>query len=86
MHAHKCPDFDHGLVNPGDPMMEFCLCEPISSDQRIAAMNTCKVHCPACEGQDHHWMPNCDEDNGQPVMQCKHCEARRAYTDEDAEI
>lgn len=26
---HFCPDFDYGLVTPDDPMMEFCLCDPV---------------------------------------------------------
>ena len=33
MHSHHCPDFDMGLVNPGDPAMEFCSCDPISEMQ-----------------------------------------------------
>lgn len=83
MHSHHCPDFDMGLVNPGDPAMEFCSCDPISEMQAHLAKSPCKMPCAMCDGMDHHWMPDCDEDNGQPVMQCNHCEARRPYTDED---
>jgi hypothetical protein len=84
MEAHKCPDFDYGEVKPGTPEMQnFCLCTPISAEQRMLGMNTCRVHCSVCEGQDHHWMPDCDEDNGQPYMACKHCDARREYQDDD---
>ena len=86
MHAHKCPDFDHGLVKAGDPMMEFCRCDPVSEMQAKLAAEPCKMHCPMCDGMDHHWMPDCDEDNGMPVMVCKHCESRKPYTDEDEEI
>ena len=83
MHTHACPDWDQMQIKPGDPEMQCCLCDPISPEQRAAAMNTCKIHCTVCDGQDHHWMPNCDEDNGQPYMACKHCDARKEYADED---
>jgi len=43
---------------------------------------TCR-RCTDCEGQDHHWMPDCDEETGLPVMVCKHCEATREITDAD---
>lgn len=43
----------------------------------------CSRHCVDCEGQDHHWMPDCDEDSGEPVMVCKHCDATRPMTDSD---
>lgn len=69
-----------------DPMMEVCQCNPVSEMQAKLAAEPCKMHCPMCDGMDHHWMPDCDEDNGMPVMVCKHCEARRPYTDEDEEI
>jgi hypothetical protein len=84
MHAHKCPDFDYGVVKAGDPAMEFCLCAPISETHAHLASKPCEVGpCSVCDGMDHHWMPDCDEDNGQPMMKCKHCDARREYTDED---
>jgi len=34
---------------------------------------------------DHHWMPDCDELTGMPIMVCKHCDAQREMTDEDFE-
>ena len=37
----------------------------------------CLRHCSVCEGMDHHWMPDVDDDTGEPVMACKHCEAVR---------
>ena len=43
---------------------------------------TCR-RCTGCEGQDHHWMPDCDEETGLPLMVCKHCETTRPYTDDD---
>jgi hypothetical protein len=49
---------------------------------RIGA-DFCDVHCPVCEGMDHHWMPDCDEYSGEPRMVCKHCEAIREYTEWD---
>lgn len=82
MHAHLCPDFDFGLVKAGDPAMEFCMCSPVSEQQAHLASKPCLHDCGQC-GHDHHWLPDCDEDNGQPLMKCKHCEAAREYTDDD---
>ena len=39
--------------------------------------------CTMCEGLDHHWLVDCDDVTGKPVMVCKHCVATRPYTDED---
>lgn len=38
----------------------------------------CSVHCPSCEGQDHHWgrFGQVDE-SGDPVVSCRHCETLR---------
>ena len=43
----------------------------------------CARHCSICEGDDHHWTPECDDETGEPVMACKHCDAVRPYADED---
>lgn len=47
----------------------------------------CPRPCNICEGLDHHWLPDCpdDEDGGEPipVMACKHCDEVREYTDDD---
>lgn len=45
----------------------------------------CGIHCTVCEGSDHHWLPDCDEDTGEPIMVCKHCDATTEYFDEDDE-
>jgi len=45
----------------------------------------CGIHCSECDGEDHHWMPDYDDDSGEPIMVCKHCEAQRPLTDEDLE-
>ncbi len=40
----------------------------------------CDRHCSICDGQDHHWMPQCTNDDGDPVephMACKHCDVIR---------
>lgn len=38
----------------------------------------CAVHCSDCEGDDHHWGYYGGEDeNGEPVYSCKHCDATR---------
>lgn len=50
------------------------------------ALPPCVRHCEVCQGSDHHWMEECDE-NGEPVWVCKHCEATKpfdGYKDEDA--
>ena len=39
--------------------------------------------CSECEGADHHWIPEVDDETGEPVMACKHCPATREITDED---
>lgn len=43
----------------------------------------CERHCTVCEGQDHHWMLDCDEDTGEPIMVCKHCEKTVPYFDSE---
>lgn len=58
----------------------------ITAEQLMLAGRRCERHCSICEGQDHHWMPDCDEDSGGPVMVCKHCDARREVTDEDSDV
>ena len=50
----------------------------------IAASKPCRLHCSVCEWQDHHWMPECDDD-GDPLMVCAHCEAWREMTESDLE-
>lgn len=34
--------------------------------------------CTQCEGEDHHWMEDCDDD-GEPIWVCKHCDATKEY-------
>ncbi len=41
--------------------------------------------CTDCEGEEHHWMVECDDDRPQGVMGCKHCLATRPITDADLE-
>lgn len=36
-------------------------------------------HCSVCEGQDHHWLEDFDEDTGEPIWACKHCDATKEY-------
>lgn len=43
----------------------------------------CARHCTVCEGMDHHWLPECDEDTGEPIMICKHCDTTRPMTEAD---
>lgn len=57
----------------------------ISFKGELLAREPCAAHCSNCEGMDHHWMPDCDELTGMPIMVCKHCDAQREMTDEDFE-
>jgi hypothetical protein len=50
----------------------------------ILATKPCARHCTVCEGVDHHWLAECDDD-GMPLMVCKHCEAWREITTDDLE-
>ena len=54
-------------------------------DEVVLIREVCARHCSVCEGMDHHWMPDCTEEDG-PLMVCKHCDAVREYTDEDDEF
>jgi hypothetical protein len=47
-------------------------------------VDICERHCSICEGQDHHWMEDFDEESGDPVWICKHCERTKPYDDDDA--
>ena len=49
---------------------------------RVAGRRACR-RCSDCEGSEHHWMPDVDDETDEPVMVCKHCEATREMTDED---
>jgi hypothetical protein len=42
--------------------------------------------CTVCEGEDHHWLEEVDDDHPEGIMACKHCPATRPITDEDVEI
>lgn len=51
--------------------------------RETAEVRACR-QCSVCEGQDHHWMYVGDEDEaGEPVISCKHCEATRPIQDDD---
>lgn len=40
--------------------------------------------CADCEDQEHHWNYYGDEDEaGEPVMSCKHCNATRPIEEDD---
>jgi hypothetical protein len=52
------------------------------ADEATLISEVCAVHCGVCEGMDHHWMPECDDD-GEPVMVCKHCPAVREIDDDE---
>lgn len=39
--------------------------------------------CSECKGQEHHWLQDIDE-NDNPILICKHCEATMPYEDCEA--
>lgn len=45
----------------------------------------CPRKCADCEGDDHHWMVDCDDETGGPMVICKHCDATREFRDSDLE-
>src|SRR3990167_1922116 len=45
------------------------------------SFGVCARHCTICDGQDHHWMVDHDEESGDMVQRCKHCPARRLVGD-----
>jgi hypothetical protein len=46
----------------------------------------CARHCHLCKGQDHHWSYDGDMDeDGEPLMGCRHCPALRLFTQDDDE-
>ncbi len=53
-----------------------------TAEGALLALSPCARHCDMCDGDDHHWMPDCD-DEGEPLMVCKHCPAWRATRDDD---
>lgn len=83
MRKHACPDWDLMEIGPGDPEMQGCTCDPVDPGRARLAKNPCPQPCTLCPDARHHWLPDCDEDNGMPLLQCKHCEAQREYADED---
>jgi hypothetical protein len=40
--------------------------------------------CDLCEGEEHHWMFDADDEHPEGWMSCRHCPAERPVT--DAEI
>ena len=39
----------------------------------------CTMRCSVCEGADHHWLDDVDEESGDPIQACKHCNATRPW-------
>ena len=45
---------------------------------------SCARHCTMCEGADHHWEYYGEHDDEfEPLMSCKHCNALRYMTQDD---
>ncbi len=62
--------------------------DPFDEIEKAVAKATpapCAKHCEQCEGEDHHWMPDYDDETDEPLMVCKHCEATREIRDGDLE-
>ena len=47
--------------------------------------DVCSRHCGVCEGMDHHWMYDADDENPEGVMVCKHCPAVREVADDEGD-
>jgi DnaJ-class molecular chaperone len=78
LHCKEC--VGSGLKAPG----EIGQCDACHG----TGVDFCEHHCTVCEGADHHWMPQCTDDDGEPVdphMACKHCPATRPYADTDGD-
>lgn len=43
----------------------------------------CPRKCVDCDGSDHHWIPDFDEEWEEPVMKCKHCPTQRPLGDNE---
>lgn len=57
--------------------------EAFCADHRDRPARACRS-CVECQGQDHHWNYYGDEDeNGEPVASCKHCDATRPIGDDE---
>lgn len=54
----------------------------LGPDDAMLAEKRCARHCAVCEGDDHHWIDECD-DGGEPIQVCKHCAAWRAALNPD---
>lgn len=64
-------EIDNGPDSPPDAWPDL---------SRPLQVSTCRK-CDECDGY-HHWLPTTDE-AGNPVEECKHCEAVRPWVDED---
>jgi hypothetical protein len=49
---------------------------------QLREIQSCR-HCSVCEGSDHHWLEECDDDHPEGIMACKHCPATRPLEDSD---
>jgi len=72
----------------------YCLKLDVCECDEPPRFNPRSTECPGCTicevskgGPDgeHHWLEDFDEMTGEPVWDCKHCSARRAYDDPDDE-
>lgn len=54
-------------------------------DEITIIPSVCAFHCTVCEGTEHHWLPESDDEinEGEPFMQCKHCNAVREIEDDE---
>lgn len=72
---------DHAETGPCPTFTEmFVEALPPATEQN----GVCARHCELCDGADHHWDYDEDSDPDEPNMACRHCEATRPMTDQDA--
>lgn len=62
-------------------LCETCGSWHTATEPHWKAGDPCSRKCTDCEGIAHHWMEDCDEETGEPVLLCKHCPAQKPWED-----
>lgn len=89
--VYICVDLGYMITGLGDA--EYCndcgrgeleRLRELLPEREESADVSCQ-HCSVCEGADHHWMPDSDDEvnDGEPFMICKHCSTTRPMRDND---
>lgn len=71
---------------PYCPTLDVCECDTppkhLPRSTECPGCTTCGVSKGGPNGE-HHWLEDFDEMTGDPVLDCKHCSARKPYPDGD---